>query len=64
MGQYITYSDALDYLEHERKLILAIPNYANDRLENYPFLQHLIKKHEVKFFVYDSENEIVLLWKE
>ena len=63
LGQYITYSDALEFLEYERQLILAIPRFAEERLEKYPFLQHLIKKHQVKILVYDAEKETIVSWK-
>ena len=37
LRQYITYSDALAFLEYERQLILAIPRFAEERLENIHF---------------------------
>ena len=63
LGQYITYSDALEFLESDRKLILAIPDFAEERLEKHPFLKHLIKKYQVKILVYDAYKEIILSWK-
>ena len=63
LGQYITYSDVLDYLELNRNLVLAIPKYAETRLQEYPFLLHLIEKHNVKNFIYDEKEEIILKWR-
>lgn len=60
LGQYITYSDALEYIEKNRTLILAIPHYADEKLESYPFLKHLIKKHRVKICVYNPDNEQIV----
>ena len=38
-------------------------NHAHERLQDYPFILHLIKKHEVKTFVFDELDEIILAWK-
>jgi hypothetical protein len=63
LGQYITYSDALLFLEFDRNLILAIPQYAYVRLQEYPFLLHLIEKHKMKTLVYDEIEQIIVSWK-
>ena len=63
LGQYETYFDALEFLEYDRILILAIPLNAHDRLQNYPFILHQMKKHKMKTFIFDEFNETILLWK-
>ena len=63
LGQYITYFDALVFLESDRMLILAVPLNAYNRLQNYPFLLHLIDKHRMKIFIFDESNETILTWK-
>jgi hypothetical protein len=63
LGQYITYLDALEYLSLDRELIIAIPKFAEDRLKDYPFIRHLIEKHNLKMFVFDEKEEIILEWK-
>lgn len=63
LGQYKTYEDALEFLLLDRELIIAIPKFADERIQEYPFIQHLIKKHKVKSFVFDEIEEIILRWK-
>jgi hypothetical protein len=63
LGQYISYTDAIEYLELDRPLILAIPEVAEARLQDHPFILHLIKKHQVKTLVYNEDEEIILSWK-
>jgi hypothetical protein len=63
LGQYISYIDALEFLDVDRQLILAIPETAQDRLQDFPFLRHLLDKHKVKTLIYNETEEIILIWK-
>ena len=63
LGQYETYFDALEFLEYDRVLFLAIPLNAYERLQNYPFILHQMAKHKMKTFVFDEFNENIIVWK-
>ncbi len=63
LGQYMTYIDALEFLSLDRELIIAVPKFAEERIQEYPFILHLIKKHHLKMFVFDEIEEIILTWK-
>ena len=63
LGQYITYVDAIAFLEFDRSIILAMPKYAHTRLQEYPFILHLIEKHQMRILIYDEKEEIILAWK-
>ena len=63
LGQYITYFDALEFLDLKRDLIIAVPQFAEVRLHEYPFIQHLIKKHNLKLFIFDEIEGTILTWK-
>ncbi len=63
LGQYITYTDALDFLEFQRELILAVPKFAMERLQEYPFLLLLLKKHNLKLLIYDELQKEIIEWK-
>jgi hypothetical protein len=63
LGQYISYTDAIEYLDLDRPLILAIPEVAEAPLQDHPFILHLIKKHHVKTLVYNEDEEVILSWK-
>jgi hypothetical protein len=45
LGQYMTYIDALEFLSLDRELIIAVPKFAEERIQEYPFILHLIEKH-------------------
>jgi hypothetical protein len=50
LGQYLTYLSVLKRFEPDRKLFLAIPLYAEERLEDYPFIQSLIDEYKSYYF--------------
>ena len=54
LGQYIVYEEALEYLESDRILYLAIPDFAFTRIQDYPFLSYLLVKKNVKYLVFDK----------
>ena len=63
LGQYIVYEEALEYLESDRILYLAIPDFAFTRIQDYPFLSYLLVKKNVKYLVFDKNQSIILSWK-
>lgn len=63
LGQYIVYEEALEYLESDRILYLAIPDFAFTRIKDYPFLSYLLVKKNVKYLVFDKNQSIILSWK-
>ena len=63
LGQYVTYLDALEFLALDRELLIAVPKFAEERIQEYPFIQHLIQKHNLKMFIFDEIEEIILTWK-
>ncbi len=63
LGQYLVYREGLLRLAPNRKLYLAIPYFADLRLEEHKFLQELIKQYDIKIVVFDTENHIIVQWK-
>jgi hypothetical protein len=62
LGKYLIYNQGLQELDENRVLFLAIPDYAETKIANYPFIQRVLKGHSVKIFVYDIDNEIITSW--
>ena len=58
-----TYFDALEFLEYDRILVLAIPLNAHDRLQNYPFILHQMEKHKMKTLIFDELSETIVSWQ-
>jgi hypothetical protein len=63
LGQYLVYQEGLLRLELDRMLYLAIPHFAELRLEEYKFLQELIVQYRLRIIVFDEENHSILQWK-
>ena len=62
LGKYLIYNQGLSELDMTRILYLAIPDYAETKIENYPFLQRVIESYKIKIFVYNIENETITTW--
>lgn len=62
-GQYLVYLEALKQLAPERVLILAMPDFAYERLQDYPFILDLLTRYEVKYVVFDSTEPNIVIWK-
>lgn len=44
-------------------LHLAIPAFGAQRLQEYPFMERLIERYNIKIIVFDEHNQTVLKWK-
>lgn len=63
LGQYLTYISVLRRFDPERKLFLAIPLYAEERLEDYPFILSIMEEYTINLIVFDKNSETILSWK-
>jgi XisH protein len=61
LGQFVLYSDALELLEPERLLFLAVPESAKELLAE-PIGQLLLKKERLRVLVFSVEKERILQW--
>jgi hypothetical protein len=62
-GQYLIYLEALKKLAPERILLLAMPNFAFDRLQEYPFILEILNRYGVNYIVFDANQPNILEWK-
>lgn len=63
LGQYLTYVSVLKRFDPQRILYLAIPLYAEERLEDYPFILSIIEEYHLNIIVFDKNTETILSWK-
>ncbi|MDB9494588.1 XisH family protein [Spirulina major CS-329] len=63
IGQFMNYRVALQSADPERQLFLAIPDTAYNTFFQKEFPLMVIKQYQLRFFVYDTENEVITLWK-
>ncbi len=64
VGQFINYRIALEKLEPERVLYLAVPADVYRIFFTDPFIQEVIKRLEIKLLVFLVEKEEIALWTE
>jgi XisH protein len=62
LGQFITYREALQIQEPDRRLFLAIPSDIYDKFILDAFIQRLIHKNSVPLVVYDISSEVISEW--
>jgi hypothetical protein len=63
IGQFINYRVALKVADPERKLFLAVPDIAYKTFFQKEFPRMVIQQYQIEFFVYDIENEVIVLWQ-
>jgi hypothetical protein len=61
LGQFVLYSDALELLEPDRLLFLAVPETAKELLEE-PIGQLLLSKGRLRLLVFSIEKERIMQW--
>jgi hypothetical protein len=62
LGQFITYRLALQKLEPERILYLAVPENLYDKFFDTTLVQELIQQNTVYLITYDIEQETIAKW--
>lgn len=63
-GQYVTYKEALDESEPNRKLFLALPKKLKKGILRFSFIQNLLSKFGVYFCIFDPVTEEIIEWKD
>jgi hypothetical protein len=62
LGQFLSYRLALETIEPDRLLYLAIPADAYKTFFQLAFTQEAIRKYQILLFVYEPINEVILQW--
>lgn len=62
LGQFIPYQMALEELESDRTLYLAIPSDVYELFFEQPFIQKIIQRQEVKLLIYNADREEIEAW--
>ena len=62
LGQYLNYSQALEEQEPERIVYLAIPFETYQDFFQLPFIQRILRRHQVKLIIYDPKLEEIKQW--
>lgn len=62
LGQYMNYLDALDHLDPNRILYLAVPIDTYEIFFLSPYGQHVIQRYQLKLIVYKTTHEEIVKW--
>jgi XisH protein len=63
IGQYTNYRYALEDLQYEHTLYLAVPVTIYNDFFNDKFVQSVIQRSQVNLIIYDEEKEEVVKWQ-
>jgi hypothetical protein len=62
LRQFLSYRLALEFVEPERNLYLAVPVDVYQTFFQYEFTQSAVKRYQVLIVVYDPANEVIVQW--
>jgi XisH protein len=62
LGQFLSYRLALEAVEPERLLYLAVPADAYRAFFRLEFTQAAIRKYQLLLFVYEPVDEVIIQW--
>ncbi len=62
LGQFLSYKQALEIEEPERKLYLAVPLDTYDEFFKQHFVQELIQRYFINLLIYKPETEELIQW--
>ncbi|MEH2466113.1 XisH family protein [Nostoc sp.] len=62
IGQFINYQFALEELEAERKLYLAVPESIHNSFFQRRFIRSVISRTQIRLLVYDEKQEVIVQW--
>lgn len=63
LGQFLKYQLALEQVQPDRLLYLAIPVDTYDSFFTLELPQLLTQRYQVHLIVYDPEEEVIILWR-
>jgi hypothetical protein len=62
LGQFLNYRDALEKIEPERLLYLAVRLPVYQTFFQRKFIVSAISKYQIRLMIYDVEKEVICQW--
>lgn len=62
LGQFLSYRLAIEAIEPDRTLYLAIPLDAYQTFFQFEFTQTAVQRYQILLIVYDPVNEVIVQW--
>jgi hypothetical protein len=63
LGQFLNYRYALEEVEPERQLYLAIPKTTYETFFQRKFISSVVQRSAVQLLVYDVKQEVITKWQ-
>ncbi len=62
LGQFLSYKLALETVQPDRLLYMAVPLDAYQTFFQYEFTQIAVKRYQLSLIVYDPATEVIVQW--
>ena len=62
LGQFINYRDALEILEPDRTLYLAVRTAVYKSFFQRPFIINSVRRYKLRLLIYDVKQEVISEW--
>ncbi len=62
MGQFLNYRDALDKIEPERQVYLAVRVPIYETFFQRKFITSAVAKYQLRLIIYDVQEEVIRQW--
>ncbi|MCC5640239.1 XisH family protein [Nostoc sp. CHAB 5844] len=62
LGQFLNYRDALDKIEPERELYLAVRVSIYESFFQRKFIASAVAKYQLRLIIYDVQEEVICQW--
>ena len=62
LGQFLNYRDALEIVEPDRVLYLAVRQPVYERFFQRRFILAAIQRYQLRLVIYDVNNEVIAQW--
>lgn len=62
LGQFLNYRDALEIVEPDRVLYLAVRQPVYERFFQRRFIVAAIQRYQLRLVIYDVDNEVIAQW--
>jgi hypothetical protein len=63
LGQYLNYQVALEVVEPDRTLYIAIPEFGYEKLMKEGLTRLVLARFKIKLIIFDIENQIITKWE-
>ncbi|MBE9208849.1 XisH family protein [Nostoc sp. LEGE 06077] len=62
LGQFLNYRDALDKIDPERQLYLAVRSPIYESFFQRKFIASSVEKYQLRLIIYDVQTEVICRW--